>query len=881
MGNYNEYNATISNEVCHKIKSYNPIIKTKGKYFGIFSDNIINIYNLNPPNFFLTPEKTIISNYSVNYLDFNPDYPEIIISALYDGDVKLWNISNKENNNEICTFKGHYSSVKYCIFNPKISTNVISSDKNSIKLWDLNEYTHEYNIFLKKDIKELKWNFSGDIFGYINSDYEVIINKRENDKDLFIIKDKKLFINDFIFKDENKVITFHDDKINIWDIRNTTSPNITYYNTKISEYLYDSDLKYFYSLDNNKIGIYDVSNFSDKIQEITLSISNDGSDLILLDSCFLEGNEISNILKFNKSNSRLIKITKKNKPIYTKVKKESEVELNRYLENIVYKISDYSEYLRYNKNIKSDEEIIIKQRYLNIPEISSELKSLQNQSLLERKEYVKIELNKKYKFKDLREKYFFYLKLLIRDNTNTKLIKKYLAFLKENQRNKIISSDIDYNNELKYYLVCLSKAELNEFHANKEKSEIDILIEFLAKLNQVNSYLNFHDIKELDIKKLNNYSYFNQPIELNNMELFFYKLKMNLFFNLKKIRYDNFKEKFIIKKAFIKKILENNFFKNEDVIKKEELLNLVIFSIININDKNNDLYNNFLDFIITKNNINKYEQKSEEMKSEISINDIKKFLNVILKGTTIKRLMKFLFGNNYYLIFTDKYINGFIENYLKFVPFKGVDFSGMTDRFTLRTYIFMDQQIENLNIDNQNDKEQITKALKIGRSIIIILHELCHNFYSYLLQNFNYNNLPFERLEKEFLKIREGGFYSELVLFGRIVNEISLEEALFLLNEDSYMKSSLKTFQKDFITLQDGNKVIGIFSCFNKIRNNKNYSDYKNISISTKHKFVEKPYKKSSSIKIRMNGNCVMGSNRIIDVDSMTFLRNIIELKTR
>ena len=353
------------------------------------------------------------------------------------------------------------------------------------------------------------------------------------------------------------------------------------------------------------------------------------------------------------------------------------------------------------------------------------------------------------------------------------------------------------------------------------------------------------------------------------MELFFYKLKMNLFFNLKKIRYDNFKEKFIIKKAFIKKILENNFFKNEDVIKKEELLNLVIFSIININDKNNDLYNNFLDFIITKNNINKYEQKSEEMKSEININDIKKFLNVILKGTTIKRLMKFLFGNNYYLIFTDKYINGFIENYLKFVPFKGVDCSGMTDRFSLKTYIFKDQQIENLNIDNQNDKEQITKALKIGRSIIIILHELCHNFYSYLLQNFNYNNLPFETPEKEFLKIREGGFYAELVLFGRIVNEISLEEALFLLNEDSYMKSSLKTFQKDFITLQDGNKVTGIFSCFNNIRNNKNYSDYKNISISTKHKFVEKPYKKSSSIKIRMNGNCVMGSNRIIDVDSI------------
>ena len=394
MGNDNEYNATISKEVYHKIKPYNPIIKTKDKYFGIFSDNIINIYSLNPPNFILTPEKTIRCDYSVNYLDFNPDYPEIIISALYDGDVKLWNISNKENNNEICTFKGHYSSVQFSLFNPKISTNVISSDKNSIKLWDLNKYTHEYNIFLKNNIKKLKWNISGDIFGYINSDYEVIINKRENDKDLFIIKDKKIYINDFIFKDENKVITFHDDRINIWDKRNTTSPYITYYNTKISEYLYDSDLNYFYSLDNNIIDIYDVSNFTDKIQEITLSDFYGGSDLILLDSCFLKGNEISNILVFNKDSSRIIKITKKNKPIYTKVKKESKIELNRYLENIVYKISDYSEFLRYNKNIKSEEEIIIKQRYINIPEISSELKSLQNQSLFERKEYVKNQLKK-------------------------------------------------------------------------------------------------------------------------------------------------------------------------------------------------------------------------------------------------------------------------------------------------------------------------------------------------------------------------------------------------------------------------------------------------------------------------------------------------------
>jgi WD40 repeat protein len=99
MGNDAEYNATISNKVPHEAKPCNPIIKTKDKYLGTFSKTKINIYNLNPPNFYLTPEKSIKCNDSVNNIDFNPDYPEIIISALYDGDVKLWNISDKENNN--------------------------------------------------------------------------------------------------------------------------------------------------------------------------------------------------------------------------------------------------------------------------------------------------------------------------------------------------------------------------------------------------------------------------------------------------------------------------------------------------------------------------------------------------------------------------------------------------------------------------------------------------------------------------------------------------------------------------------------------------------------------------------------------------------------
>ena len=872
MGNNNEYNANISNEIFTQIGEFNPKIKSNNKYLGTFSDSMIKIFNLNPQDFSLTLDKSFRCNNKINYLDFNPDYPEILMSALDDGDVKLWNISNQENyNKEISIFKGHSSSARFALFNPTESKIVVSSDNNNIKLWDINQYSHEYNIIHKNNIDKLKWNYSGDKYGYINKGCELIVNKKDNNIDLFTIKYKDkyknnyFYIKDFIFKGERGIITFHDDRINIWDMTNTIEPINTYY-TKFFKYLYDKNLNYFYAIGFNKIDIYKPNDFTNKIQELELLNLPRSINLVLLDSCFLKSNEIANILEINEISSRTIKITQKNRVNYPEIKIQPKLKLNEYLSKIVYQISDYSELLKYNNNVEN-KEIIIKQRYVNIPQISSEFKSLQNQSLLERKEYVKKEVNEVDKIESLKQKYISYLKLLLRDNTNKELIKKYLAFLKENKNKIIISSDVDYNSELKYYIVCLSKSDLKQLNENKENSEFDNLIHFLNKLYEVKNFFQFANIKKDDIKELNSYSYFNQPIEVDNIELYFYKIKMNLYYKINKMDLDDFIAQFEFKKTFIKKVLDNNIFNNKEIIKNEELLNLVTFCIININDKNSETYNEFLDLTLSNNKINKYYQMSEEMKSEINIADIKKFLHNILKASIIKNLINFLYGNDHSSKFIDKYINSFIDNFLNFVPFKGVDSSGMTDRFSLKTYIFMDQQIDDLKISNQSDKEQITKALKIGRAIIIILHELCHNFYSYILENYNYNNLPFETPKKEFLKIQEGGFYAELVLFGRIVNEINLEEILYILNEANYMKDNLKTFQKDFINITDDKEIYGIYSGFNKIRKSKNYTNYKNISINTKPKFVEKSSKNPSSIKIRMNGNCVVGSNRKINVD--------------
>ena len=81
------------------------------------------------------------------------------------------------------------------------------------------------------------------------------------------------------------------------------------------------------------------------------------------------------------------------------------------------------------------------------------------------------------------------------------------------------------------------------------------------------------------------------------------------------------------------------------------------------------------------------------MKLQINYTDIQKFLKSILCKKTIKDLITFLYGEDYSSKFTKEYINAFVDNYLKFVPFKGVDCSGITDRFSLKSYIYDDSFI--------------------------------------------------------------------------------------------------------------------------------------------------------------------------------------------
>ena len=432
------------------------------------------------------------------------------------------------------------------------------------------------------------------------------------------------------------------------------------------------------------------------------------------------------------------------------------------------------------------------------------------------------------------------------------------------------------------------------------------------------------DIGYQRLKDINDISFFNQPIDLNNEELFYYKNKIILYLDIiSNNDYARNKDSFRLKQKLIEKILEKNLFENNEIIKDKDKLNLIIYLISEPeSDETNEYLLNLLssnkfdienlDEIITKtefkkctiegknaiirgtcifyydtlqnlckdnfikyfknNKIDKYNDEDiysfDYLSNKINkhVNDIKDFLKIILKGKVFKESFCLLYGKDYLDFFSNEsFLNEIINNHLQFIPFRSNDNCGMTDRFTIDSYTFIENKpIMYNNIDNEN-KKLVEDALKIGRAISISFHEINHNIYSYLLYFYNKIDYSFQTPRKsKICDYREGGFYMESILFGRIIENLNLEEAMYIMNSDNYNKD-LKTFQKDFLNINKKSNINGIFSEFNKINNLINYDSIKNTTIQTK-KTTKNNSLKNITIGIKIGKKCVSGINRNFDI---------------
>ena len=880
-------------------------------YIGSFFEDSINIFELTE-NLDIQLKSSLSTEWPITNIDFNYKYKDILLSCSSYDYIKLYNISDQNNFEIISTLNGLNSKgAHYAKFNPTKENLIISSKGKIIDIWDVTKYTNIKSITTQKSVYKLAWNITGNFFGYINRTEGLNISDKENI--IFSICANDLI--NFEFRKNEDIITFHfKDVIKIWDTRKYSQPKFEFKDLPLSYELYDKNNDYLYIKNNKLFQIYECQNFELVHKE---DIECDNNTLLLLDTCFLKNNEIANLFELEKSgDSNIIKIINKNKTSLTSeqiIEKDIQYS-NDFINNIVYNISDYTNFLNYIKTKKEPDYPC--KNYILIPEIKKELNDIKYELLPDRKKYVEEQINKNQSFKDIYEEYIYYIKLIIRDNTNKKLLKKYLHFLEKNEtklEEKIPNLD-KYENEVEFYKVCFDKEEYKVFKRTltKDKSEKEKLIEFLTKFKNSD----IEQFKQLTnkIKCISEYPYFNQPITEENEELLFFKIKLILYYAISNFDYtnpDDGENKFNSQKKIIKEILKKKYLENDNIIKNtnklswlislinepdndeinEYILNLLdpntniendineinkelikkenemLLSEINLINENpkNICKNNLIEYLhkdktkIIKTNIDlfSYDKLLEERQKEINLNKIKNFLKDILKKDIFKLIFKILYKNEEVeIIKQDSFIDDYVDNHLFLIPYKSNNYCGITDRFSCNSYIFYDSDIS--NITKVNIDYRVKYALKTSRFIAVTLHEFNHYIYSYLLHLNNYIELSFDSQRKKELIINEGGLIMELILFGEEITKINLEQSIFILDEKNYEKTE-KQFQKEFIKAKGGNLYIKgtHYSQFNNdIINQKYFEKIRSIAIKAKVKKLDK----FKEIYKRRN-NCVLGRN--------------------
>ena len=530
-----------------------------------------------------------------------------------------------------------------------------------------------------------------------------------------------------------------------------------------------------------------------------------------------------------------------------------------------------------NKEIKSDKIIDIKNTIYNLEKVyGNNINEIINKFQDSKINNIN-DMNDNYK-KKIKELYIDCINLLIKVDTNKKFVINYLNFLEKNQNILIEIKYLYiefYKDELEYYKIMFNSNEfLHYFKQNKiaEKVEFINLLENLLniykecisknKLDELSIII--RDIREKEIKKL---VYFNTPIPFDNDELFYYKMKANIYHYLKtmnlykEIKDESGKIKTVPNMNLIKlqsyaitKILKDKYFDNETIIKNKDKMNILIYLILYPESESlidyilNLLTSNKLDKI-DKEYIDKLKPNNKEiiyenvciknldLNAKISlknkeiynydyqmelysgmIKDIKDFLKEILNTPVFDEAFKILYGIDFENIFKDKtFRDYYIDNYVKFVPYKSYNSSAFTDKYTLKSYIFLKKRIINYKTEEKNIKSLIREALKIGSFIDVIIHEINHFVYALLFMSDKFKTNSFQTPRKKKLSdIREGRYYLELLLFGKIINNLSFKEVLYLLNKNNYDKS-LKDFKNGFTYLKQKDlEATGKFQKFNE-----------------------------------------------------------------
>ena len=177
---------------------------------------------------------------------------------------------------------------------------------------------------------------------------------------------------------------------------------------------------------------------------------------------------------------------------------------------------------------------------------------------------------------------------------------------------------------------------------------------------------------------------------------------------------------------------------------------------------------------------------------------IKLFLINIIHSNVYQSAIKVLFPEQYkYLIGKNlKDLEMFIKERLKFYPYLILSNSGLTDKFSLNTYI----PILSFKIFCQESfPENFNCSLKVSAVIENAIHEMNHINQDIIFFKGN-DKMLFDTPKRENLKNKEGRENLEEILFGKKITSLKILESLYILNECNY-RQSLNEFKKNFENL--------------------------------------------------------------------------------
>ena len=643
----------------NKFKFKGEMLKMSKIYDNIFlivSQGVINVFEISEEMNYKPENKIRIeTNDRIEFTKFS-EYNEKIIGAVSDYNlIRLWNIDSNFN---FLTIKINCDYVEDLIFNKNKNMIMIQAnhDDNTFSIYI---YDFLYDLKVKKVIKRKNKDF---IFEISEKNFEkIILVNQSNIEFMDLTKNNEIYdtikLNlenqiDYVcfYKDIKKIFLFSKKSCSVIDIEKKTS----IYSSTAEDLIYI--FNDFYSIDNNKLNINIL--WLSYIETFSFELPKD-----------------YNIIVPKTKSDNLF--NQKFKKIYSK---------------------NYLEFINRNIDIKD----IKKKSYLEIEEIENALHKNYSLNLETKKENVKKAI-KDYSSNDtIYNNYIFLIKLLIQDNTNKDLLKLYLQFLKDNDKFLKNEYNIIENFEIEYdkYKVVFTTEEIKQFFGLDKESEKD---EFLNFLNQIKDE---NDLNQMIQKCEKIYlGVFNQGIDYNNKELFWFKNKALVVFSILKIDSDKYKlMQFCINKIFEKKLFDNSIILNDykyiallifliviPLPKNDCENNLkLIESLIQTEEKSSTLNENQVLNRKKEIKIFNYEKTYDTFNKFIIIDKIKKFLKKIYCSNVIKEAFQILYPS--YIPFpfkTEEDAENYINKYINFVVFYSTETNAVTDKFSLDTYIFL------------------------------------------------------------------------------------------------------------------------------------------------------------------------------------------------